>query len=404
MSALFTHLVRGTRGAVVVAAVVAASAAAMAQGGVPDAFRIGGVVSLSGTYGIYGVDMRKGVELAIQERGGKVLGKPIEVIWEDDETKPQPAVQKTTRLIASGVDMIFGAVSSTSTIAVMNVTKQRKVPHLVTTSADDKITLPGASRYTFRTGNNFGLETAMTHRFTLTRKLQRVYGVIADYGATRDGWNWYRAEAEKSGVRIVGEAFAPLGNRDYAAIVDAIARSDADGVAVFTSGSDSVTFLKQAAGVNLAKSRVIFGPGFIDDALATAVGPGALGVYSGVRSHFSLDNATNRAFVAAYRKMYDEYPSSAAGEAYDGMSWWLDTVEKTGVWDKEKWVDAFAVSVRENSISGRKEMRACDHQSAHPGLWGVAIKGTPPQPAYVMKIDEVFAPDRLFVPCSSKPA
>ncbi len=39
----------------------------------PDSFHIGGVVSLSGTYGMFGEDMRRGVEIAIDQRGGKVL-------------------------------------------------------------------------------------------------------------------------------------------------------------------------------------------------------------------------------------------------------------------------------------------------------------------------------------------
>ena len=59
----------------------------------PSEFHIAGVLAFSGAYGIIGKDMRQGVELAIADRGGKVLGKPIRVSWEDDETKPQPAVQ-----------------------------------------------------------------------------------------------------------------------------------------------------------------------------------------------------------------------------------------------------------------------------------------------------------------------
>ena len=58
-----------------------------------EKFKIGGVLSLSGPYGLLGEDMRKGVQIAIEERGGKVLGVPIEVTWEDDETKPQPATK-----------------------------------------------------------------------------------------------------------------------------------------------------------------------------------------------------------------------------------------------------------------------------------------------------------------------
>ena len=89
----------------------------------------------------------------------------------------------------------------------------------------------------------------------------------------------------------------------------------------------------------------------------------------------------------------------AAGEAYDGMAWWLDVVEKTGTWDKEKWVDAMASSVRENSVEGRKEMRACDHQALQDGLWGEVVPGRDPNPALMMKIVKVYPPNLIFEPC-----
>lgn len=366
----------------------------------PDVFKIGGVVSLSGPYGVFGDDMRKGVELAIEQRGGKVLGKPIQVVWEDDETKPQPAVQKTTRLISDGAQMIFGAVSSASTIAVMNITKQRKIPHLVTMSADDKITLPGASRYTFRTSNTLGMEQRMALAYAREKGLKRVYGVTADYQATRDSWEWFRKEAEKAGIEIVGADFPPLGNRDFSSIVDKVARSPADGVALFMTGSDVITMVKQAGQVKLTTERTIFGPVVADETMAAGVGPAAIGVQSGVRYHFSVANPVNLAFVEAFRKKFNEFPSSAAGEAYDGMAWWLDTVEATGSWDKEKWVTAFETSVRENSLEGRKAMRACDHQAMQDGLWGVVTKGVPPQPAYVMQIEKVYPPTAVFEDCA----
>ncbi|RJG02110.1 ABC transporter substrate-binding protein [Noviherbaspirillum sedimenti] len=370
-----------------------------AFGADPEVFKIGGVVSLSGTYGVFGDDMRKGVELAIEQRGGKVLGKPIQVAWEDDETKPQPAVQKTTRLIADGAQMIFGAVSSASSIAIMNIAKQRKIPHLVTMSADDKITLPGASRYTFRTSNTLGMEQRMALAYSKDQKLKRVYGVTADYQATRDSWEWYRKEAEKAGIEIVGADFPPLGNRDFSSIADKIARSNADGIALFMTGSDSITMVKQAGQVGLGKTRKIFGPVIADETMAAGVGPTSVGVNSGVRYHFTVDNAANKKFVEAYRKKYNEFPSSAAGEAFDGMAWWLDVVEKTGSWDREKWVEAFAGSVRENSLEGRKEMNACDHQARQDGLWGEVVAGKAPQPAYVMKIAKLYPPKEIFEDC-----
>jgi len=365
----------------------------------PDKFKIGGVVSLSGPYGLLGEDMRRGVQIAIEERQGKVLGVPIEVTWEDDETKPQPAVQKATKLVSEGAHMIFGALSSASTLAIMNITKQRKIPHLVTISADDKITLPGGSRYTFRTSNTLDMENRMALSYLQDKKLKKLYAVAADYQATRDGWEWFRKQAEKNGVQITGEDFAPLGNRDFSSIVDKIAKSDADSVFLSLTGSDVVTFLKQAGQVNLGKTRVIFGPVVADETMAAGVGPASLGVNSGMRYLYSIDNPANRKFVEAYQKKYNAIPPVAGGEAYDGMSWWLDTVEKTASWDKEKWIDAFADSVRENSVEGRKTMRACDHQALQVGFWGEVVQGMPPAPALTMKITKVFPESRLFEAC-----
>lgn len=187
------------------AAAFACSLAATAQQQQP--FRIGAVLPLSGAFGVFGQNMKRGVEFAIQERGGKVLGRPIEVVWEDSETKPQVAVQKTSRLIASGVDVLFGAASSGETIAMMPLAAQAKVPHLVTMSADDRITGTNKTRYTFRTSNNLAMENVMVAEQVKALGLKKVYGVAADVGTTREGWNDIRALLTKEGVQIAGEDF-----------------------------------------------------------------------------------------------------------------------------------------------------------------------------------------------------
>lgn len=365
----------------------------------PADFHIAGILAFSGAYGIIGKDMRQGVEIAVNERGGKVLGKPIRISWEDDETRPQPAVQKATRLLANGAQMIFGAVGSASTLALQSLADQRKVPLLVTISADDKITRVGGSRYTFRTSNTLGMEIRMSVEFAKAKGLKKIYGVTADYQATRDGWDLFQAEAKKAGIAIVGNDYAPLGNRDFSVIVDKMAKSDADGIAVIVTGNDAVTFLKQSGQVGLGRTKVQFGPVLQDETLAAAVGPASIGVFSGVRYHFSVDNPANKKFVEAYRAKFNEWPSSFAGEAYDGMSWWLDVVEQTKSWDREKWVEAFSTSVRENSVEGRKVMRACDHQAAQVGLWGEVVQGQAPLPPLTMKITNTFEADKLFDAC-----
>lgn len=383
---------------ILAAATVATLTIGAAWAQTPEKFRIAGIASLSGPYGIVGEEMQRGVQLAIDLRGGTVLGKPIEVMWEDDETKPQPAVQKATRLISSGAEMIYAPVASASTLALQGLADQRKIPLLVTSGSDDKVAV--GSRYTFRTSNSSAMETIMSAEMTKDRGLKKIYGVIGDYAAPRDVWTMYQSLLESSGIQIVGVDFPQFGGRDFSVIIDKIAKSDADGVFIVMTGSDSVTYLKQAHQVKLGDSKVQFGTILVDDTIGKAVGDGAIGVESAMRYHFSLDVPANKAFVEAYRAKYNEWPSNWAGEAFDGMAWWLGVVDATGTWDAEAWVDAFAKSRYPDSIEGLKVMRACDHQAEQPGFWGAIVKGTDPLPPYYMQLKKVYPSEVLFKPCN----
>jgi len=365
----------------------------------PDSFRIGGIVSFSGAYGIIGQSMRRGVEVAVQERGGKVLGKPIEAMWEDDETKPQIAVQKATRMMSSNVQMFFGAVISPSTLAIMKLAEQRKLPVLVTASADDRITGADKSRYAFRTSGNSYSENMSVVQHLKAVGTKKIYGVAADYNVMRDGWSLVKQQLGASGVEIAGEDFPPIGTGDYAVIIDKVRGSGAEAVVVVLTGNDGVTFVKQAGSVGLNDKVRLMGPNLMDELVEKAAGAAALGVQSAIRYHFTLQNARNQRFVESYRKAFNDYPDPFAGEAYDGMAWWLDVVDKTGSWDRDKWVDAFEHSRREDSVDGLKTMQACDHQAVSPGLWAEAVKGAPPMPELTMKVLDTFPPDVIYAAC-----
>jgi len=342
--------------------------------------------------------MQKGAEIAIEERA-KVLGVPIKVIWEDSETKPQTSVQKASKVLAGGVNMLFGDGSSGQTLAIMPLALQRKVPLLVTTSAADQITGANRNRYTFRTSSLAFKETRMAIEYVKKAGLKSVYGLAVDQPVGRDTWEMMKAAMKELGVKSAGEDFAPIGSQDYSIIIDKIGKSGADGVFVVTTGADTITFLKQAGQVKLNSRIPIFGTGFLDDDTAAAVGPDVVGVKTVARYHFSYDTPTNKRFVEAYRKRYNEYPNAYAGHAYDGLMWFLEVVEKSGSWDVEKWVNDFEKSSYANSVFGPSQMRACDHQATGVGLWAEAAKGSPPYPELILKVTSTFPPDNIYPAC-----
>lgn len=357
----------------VLACTAAASAPAQAQ--TDPEFKIGAVIAMSGPYSTFGQAMREGVELALERRGGKVLNRRVQVLWEDSETKPQIAVQKTNKLLAENVQLLFGAVASGETIAMMQLAERAKVPHLVTVSSSDDITGKNKTRYTFRTSDNITMANQTMMQWVRTAGIKAVYGVASDNAVTRDALDDGLKQMEALGIKILGRDYPPLNATDYSVIIDKISRSGADAAFVYMGGNPGIAFVKQAGQVNLSPKIKIFGPVLMNETTAAAAGAASVGVYSGTRYHFTIDNPSNKSFVEAFRKKFNKYPDENAGEAYDGMTWFLDVVEKTGGFDREKWIDAFAASKFDKSIEGTKSMRACDHQAEQPATWGRIVQG-----------------------------
>jgi branched-chain amino acid transport system substrate-binding protein len=383
----------------ILASALLVAAAASAQPAAPSTFKVAVVVPFSGVYGVHGQNIRRGIEVALEERGGKVLGKPAEMLWLDDDSKPQVAVQKATQAIAGGARAIYGSVSSPVSLALMRVALQNKIPMVVAGSADDRITGIDKNRYTFRTANPYAMEMRMAMAYVKKAGLKSIYAVAPDVGAARDSWAQFSAELKAANINVAGDSFVPLGTSDFSVAVDKVLKSGADGVMNFFTAGDSVTFTRQATAVGLRDKAKFFGPTPYDETTNTALGATAVGLQSGVRYSKDLDNERNKRFVAAYQKKFNEAPPVYAGIAYNGLSWFLDAVESTGGWDTEKWVDAFATSTRKDSVQGPEFMRTCDHQAIHDGLWAevVANPQNPAQP--IMKVAQQIPAAGLYGAC-----
>ena len=228
--------------------------------------------------------------------------------------------------------------------------------------------------------------------------MKAIYVVAVDQQQGRAAADTMKVNMEKIGVKILGVDFTPIGNQDYSLVIDKVAKSGADGVLVVTAGADSSTFLKQAGQVKLGSKVKIFGVGF-DDNDAMAVGKDIAGVNSVARYHFSYDTPANRKFVEAYRKKYNEYPDAMAGNAYDGVKWFLEVVDKTGSWNSEAWVKAFEGSSPTASVFGPRQMRACDHQAIGVGLWTEGVQNAAPLPAFSFKVTDTYPPTGLYPDC-----
>lgn len=376
---------------------IAVGAAPLAAQDAQETFKIGGLLALSGPLGVLGEDAQKGMDLAIEERGGMLLGVPVEITWEDTESKPQVAVQKATQVMSSGAQFLVGSVGSSETLAIMKVSGARKVPMLVPLSSDPSITGENGNDYTFRTASSGDTLALVAARYLEQLEPSKIYGVASDYAVARAGWEFAKGELADS-AEAVGEDFPSYGETDFSVIVNKINGSGAEAAYIGTGGSDSIAFIKQAGEIGLLERVKLVGPNLVDTTVAAGAGDASIGVATALRYDPSIDTEANKAFVAAYKEKYGTLPSQLAGDAYDGLKWWMDVVDSTGSWNPEDWMAAFSGHTWDGSILGTRTMRDCDNQSQHPSFIAEAAAGSGDQP-YEMKILQKFEAEDIATAC-----
>src|SRR5438876_3095559 len=107
---------------------------------------------------------KKGMELAVEEinRGGGVLGRPLELLTRDDNGNAGDAVRVAEELLArEKVDLLMGTFSSAVGLAVADFARQRRAFFLASEPLTDKIVWENGNRYTFRLRPSTYMQTAM---------------------------------------------------------------------------------------------------------------------------------------------------------------------------------------------------------------------------------------------------
>ena len=147
--------------------------------------RVGVVTPLSGTYAGIGQQVKWGLDLAAKEinAGGGVMGRSIELVYEDEEANPAVAVQKAEKLFQVGkVDFLTGTVNSGSTLAVGQVAERNNRLIATTVSFADSITGDKCSPNVFRVNARAGMQSAaLADWMAATKPNANVFYLGPDY-------------------------------------------------------------------------------------------------------------------------------------------------------------------------------------------------------------------------------
>lgn len=282
-------------------------------------FSIGGSGPLTGDYASYGISVKQGAEIAVAEinEAGGVNGMEFKYTILDDEAEAQPAISAYNKLMDEGVDVILGNVTSGSTIAITELTKEDGILQLTPSgSALDCTKYDNAFRICF-TDPLQGVTMADFTTNTLGFKnVAILYDVASDY--SKGMAEAFVEQLESNGGTIVAHESFTSGDVDFNTQLTTIKSSNAEVLFIPAYYQDVASILNQAA-VQELNLPLIGGDGW-DGVLGqledSSLAEGAIFLSPFIASD-SAENVQN--FVSKYKEKFGSTPDQFAADAYDGV-------------------------------------------------------------------------------------
>lgn len=321
--------------------ILAAGLTALASAGLADGHggtvKVGMITTLSGGGAGLGIDVRDGFLLATKLAGNENL----EVVVEDDQRKPEIAVQLADKMIQSEkVDIMTGIIFSNLAMAVIPAATAQGKFYISPNAGPSALAGKGCHPLYFNVAwQNDNLHEA-AGAYANDAGYSNSFILAPNYPAGQDALTGYK---RTYGGELAGEIYTKLGQTDYAAEIAQIRASGADSVFFFLPGGMGISFLKQYAGSGV--DIPVVGPAFsFDQGILQAVGEAALGVKNTSQWNKDLDVPANATFVEAFQAEYGRLPSLYASQGYDAANLILSAMAKADVKDADAFRAALAAA------------------------------------------------------------
>jgi branched-chain amino acid transport system substrate-binding protein len=332
-----------------------------------DPIKIGVDTPLSGTYAGIGQQVRWGYELAVKEINAKggIMGRQVELLFEDAEANPTVAVQKAEKLFqVNKVDFLAGTVNSGATLAVGQVAERAKKLAATSVSFADDLTGAKCSPNLFRVNARAGQQSAALAAWLAKEHPKaKVFYLGPDYLMGRSTVSAFKENAERVGATSLGEVFAPLGAKDYSQYFGQIRAAHPQVLYTSVAGNDTVRLFNQMQEFGLLKDLTVLGAsGTVTSQNIGAIGKAAEGFTTGVGYSAEIGTPENQAFLKAFRAAYKADPDLYGADSYGLIYAYKAAVEKAKSTDTDKVRDALR-GLTWMTPQGEKTIRAGDHQA-----------------------------------------
>jgi branched-chain amino acid transport system substrate-binding protein len=314
-----------------------------------DIVRIGLLLDMSGPYAdITGPGSETAAKMAVEDFGGKVLGKPIEVIAADQLNKPDVAAEKAREWFDSGkVDALMDVVGSSSALAVQEIARAKHKVVVLNAPASTRLIneacAPNSMLYTYTT-------YAIAHTVGEAAVKQggsSWFFITADYAFGLGLEEDTSAVVKAAGGKVLGSVRHPLNSSDFSSFILQAQSSGAKVIGLANAGSDMINTVKQAAefGIDKAGQHLAGLVVLIADIHSLGL-PTAQGMILSESFYWDLDDQT-RAFSKRFLERMGRMPTMLQAGVYSSTTHYLKAIQAAGTDDG----DTVAKKMRDTPVN-----------------------------------------------------
>jgi len=281
--------------------------------------KIGFVSTFSGPTAVIGNDMRNSFEVALDHLGRKMGGLPVEVIYEDDQQKPEVGKQKSEKLVQSDkVDFVIGYIWSNVLLASLKPVVDSQTFLISANAGPSQIAGDLCSPFFFSTSWQNDQTPQAVGEYMNQKGVKTAFLLGPNYAAGKDMLAGVKSTFKG---QVIGEEYTKWPDQlDFSAELSKVRAAKPDAVFIFYPGAAGVQFLTQYSQAGLKGQIPLYTAFVIDETTLPLQKELAVGVPGAQQWVNDLPNDANKKFVADYRAKHKHGPSFYGAQSYDAAN------------------------------------------------------------------------------------
>jgi branched-chain amino acid transport system substrate-binding protein len=312
-----------------------AVSATSAQAQTKPPLKLGGILDMSGLYAdITGPGSEMAAKMAVEDFGGEVLGRKIEIVAADHLNKADLAANIARDMFDNqGVEMLFDVAASATALAALEISKARGKINMFNGPGSIRLSNEACGPFTVHYVFDTFAQANVTGLAAVKSGLDSWFFLTADYAFGQDLEKDTTNVVLKSGGKVLGSVRHPLNTSDFSSYLLQAQSSKAKVIGLANAGGDTINAIKQAAEFGLTKSGQKLSPllAFITDIDSVGLDT-AQGLLLAEAFYWDLNDDT-RAFSKRFQERTKRVPSAVQAGTYSSVTHYLKAVKAAGTTD-----------------------------------------------------------------------